>query len=129
MLGFWPGDGKWYQAQVNTRHGYGRYILYFPEDDSVYVGAPPCHLKCPGDKLWARVSRTDYANHKFEHKKQEPNTPAELGTYTVQEVRPIDQKMNKYMCEHSVTGNKHLFNMGYVQRKLLKTLTGEWKKW
>ena len=35
---------------------------------------------------------------------------------------------NNYICKHIVTGEEVQINMGYVQRKLLKTLTGEWAK-
>ena len=131
VLGFWPADAKWYQAQVYEHHGYDRYSLYFPEDDTTYVGAPKCHInKPPGDKLWARHKRSEYHSKKFQHKKQQPGTPSKLGLYTVLEGdydKKTGRTTNKYMCEHCETKVQYTFSMGYVQKLLLKTLTGEWR--
>ena len=123
VLGFWPGTGRWYHAHVYGRHGHGQYKLYFPEDDSVYVGAPECHVKKPGAKqLWAKVDRRKYTDHEFFHTKHEENTPKLLGRYKVGEIR---SSSNKYMCKHKETGEEHLFSIGYIQRLLLATLVRE----
>ena len=131
MLGFWPADSKWYQAQVYSHHGHDRYCLYFPEDDTTYVGAPLCHLKIPpDDKLWVQYKRSEYLKRDFVHKKRHVGTPAKLGIYKVL-TEDCDNKTgrltNKYMCEHKETKVKYKFSMGYVQKLLLKTLTGEWR--
>ena len=127
VLGFWPGTGAWYQAQVYGRHGYGQYKLYFPEDNSVYIGAPECHVKAPGDNLWAKVDRRKYTGLEFDHVEQEEDTPSVLGRYKVGD---IQSSKNQYMCEHKETKKKHPFNCGYIQRLLLDTLVrksiGEW---
>ena len=100
VLGFWPGTGAWYQAQVYGRHGYGQYKLYFPEDNSVYIGAPECHVKAPGDNLWAKVDRRKYTGLEFDHVEQEEDTPSVLGRYKVGD---IQSSKNQYMCEHKET--------------------------
>ena len=129
VLGFWPGDGKWYQAQVYGHIGHGRYKLYFPDDDAVYIGAPECHVREPPCGLWSKIKRGAYVGHDFEHKEQQPRTPSELGPYKVLQTHfhpKTGENMNQYMCEHKETGKKYVFNMGYVQRILLKSLAGEW---
>ena len=84
VLGFWPGDANWYQAQVYAHHGPHKYNLYFPEDNEVYIGAPTEHVKePPGNKLWTKFTRDRYKGHEFEHEKVEDDTPSKLGRYKV----------------------------------------------
>ena len=126
VLGFWPGTARWYQAQVYGRHGHGQLKLYFPEDDSVYIGAPEEHVRKPDMKqLWAQVDRRHYSGLEFEHKEQEQNTPSELGLY---KVAKIQSGTNKYMCVHKATGKQHSFQIGYIQRLLLTTLVEKKKR-
>ena len=129
VLGLWPGDGNWYQAQVYDHHGPHKYALYFPEDNEVYIGAPTEHIKLPpGNKLWAKYTRDKYKGHEFEHAKVEHDTPSKLGRYKVLKLGWAEGEKNKYICKHIDSGEEVRINMGYVQRQLLKTLTGEWAK-
>ena len=129
VLGFWPGDGKWYQAQVYGHIGHGRYKLYFPDDDAVYIGAPECHVREPPSGMWSKIKRGAYVGQEFEHKEKQPRTPSEMGPYKVLHTHfhpKTGENLNQYMCAHKKTGKKYAFNMGYVQRILLTTVAGEW---
>ena len=126
---FWPGDGKWYQAQVYGHIGHGRYKLYFPDDDAVYIGAPECHVREPPSGMWSKIKRGAYVGQEFEHKEKQPRAPSEMGPYKVLHTHfhpKTGENLNQYMCAHKKTGKKYAFNMGYVQRILLTTVAGEW---
>jgi hypothetical protein len=147
VLAFWPGDGRWYAAQVYGLMGHDQWKIYFPDDDTEYVGCPDCHLRVPQQtQQWTKVLRKHYVQpsenpdgpsqdppndkYVFKHDKKAPNTPAKKygdSYYVVGIVRTKKgEERNKYVCKSLTTGKTSLFQMGYVQKKLLPKIASEW---
>jgi len=114
-------DGKSYPAQVFDTDG-DKFSVYFPQDGETLVGIDKGSLSHPkATSVWSRLEREKFLNmDNFDHDEKRKGVPRKFGRYT-----PVamgtGKNINKYVCKSSKDGDDkdYLFDMGYVQTKLL----------
>ena len=110
-------DGICYPAQIFGVDK-GKYNVYFPQDGAVLQVAPGS-MSIPSKKsLWPKLKRSQFVNlDYFEHDTKRKGVPPKFGRY-----KPVGigtgKDVNKYICMSQNHGT-YLFDMGYVQQKLL----------
>ena len=118
---FWPDKTSKtrYPAQI-FRANKKKYDVYFPQDGEVLKNVPENELLiAKKTSYWSRSRRGQFVNMgSFLHEQQAKNTPRKFGRF-----KPVKmgtgRNINKYVCSHDKDGKTYLFDMGYVQCKLL----------
>ena len=112
-------DGICYPAQIFGVDK-GKYNVYFPQDGAVLQVARGS-MSIPSKKsLWSKMKRSQFVNlDDFEHdtKRKGVPPPAKFGRYTPVGIG-AGKDVNKYICRCQKHGT-YMFDMGYVQQKLL----------
>ena len=119
VLAKWK-DGKRYPAQIFGVEN-NKFNVYFPQDKQVRLSVNKSSLSRPRAKAaWAQIKRTEYVGmDSFKHD-QKRGLPNKFGEYTPVGVG-TGKNINKYICKSTRKGDdtNYLFDMGYVQLKLL----------
>lgn len=119
VMALWPDEnGEPFRAQIFGRYR-GKYNLYFPSDGEVLKGVKQSTLQTPPkDVSWAKLTRKQFLELEFLHKKHVKNTPRKFGTFKVMKLGK-GVNVNKYVCMFGDAKREYLFDMGYVQNLLI----------
>ena len=118
---------NWYAAQIFKVRGGGKYDVYFPEDRTILTTKYIKSVSIPVP-YWARMTRDDFVSMTFSHALTKDAEDCgcdqhEPGEYIIKSMGR-DEHVNKYICNYvsrrKKTGIERTFDMGYVQRILLK---------
>ena len=118
---------NWYAAQIFKVRGGGKYDVYFPEDRTILTTKYIKSVSIPVP-YWARMTRDDFVSMTFSHALTKDAEDCgcdqhEPGEYIIKSMGR-DEHVNKYICNYvsrrKTTGIERTFDMGYVQRILLK---------
>ena len=118
---------NWYAAQIFKVRGGGKYDVYFPEDRTILTTKYIKSVSIPVP-YWARMTRDDFVSMTFSHALTKDAEDCgcdqhEPGEYIIKSMGR-DEYVNKYICNYvsrrKKTGIERTFDMGYVQRILLK---------
>ena len=119
----WPDEnGESYPAQIFGADK-KKYDVYFPTDGEVLYQVEESTLSKPTKKdgKWSQLTRKDFLTMgAFTHEKHVKGTPRMLGKWVIERMGE-GRHINKYVCGKKMgTKNFSFFDMGYVQRLLLK---------
>ena len=111
----------YYPSQIYRCHKNGKYDVYFLDDGLTKRGVHPKAIRLPrGKPKWARIRRKDLINMEFDHiDPTYPNTPTQQGRYKVLKLGE-GRHMNKYLCTAKGLPAGLYFDVGYVQKRLIK---------
>ena len=115
-------DGERYPAQIFGVDDKGKFDVYFPQDGEVLRQVNKSSMSRPKKKSqWSKIKRSQFVDlDNFEHDTQRKGVPKKFGKY-----RPVGigtgKDINKFVCKSEEKGDDttYLFDMGYVQQKLL----------
>ena len=131
VLALWPDEnGEPFPAQI-----FGKvlkplkYDVYFPQDGEVLTGVRQKTLSLPKKtSKWSLVNRENFLTMGFFHASLTKGTPRNYGKFRP-EACGKGKNANKYLCTEisgkitkSNEPRRYWFDMGYVQRILLKEL-------
>ena len=131
VLALWPDEnGEPFPAQI-----FGKvlkplkYDVYFPQDGEVLTGVRQKTLSLPKKtSKWSLVNRENFLTMGFFHERLTKGTPRNYGKFRP-EACGKGKNANKYLCTEISGKNtksneprRYWFDMGYVQRILLKEI-------